>query len=139
MSKGEFLSSGEIQRFLTAFPTGFQDIALELRDLLISCCPEASERILWGGLSYHDSARGGPVRGAICQIEFHPEHVRLSFIHGVRLEDPHALLQGKQKSKRFIQIASYEEAPWEDIRSLIEAAARLDPATFAPLTQSRRE
>jgi len=133
MTYGEFLSTAEIQRFLTKYPTGFQDIALELRDTLISCCPGASERILWGGLSYHDSTKGGPVRGAICQIEFHTDHVRLSFIHGVRLTDPQSLLQGDRKSKRYLRIPAYEEAPWDAIRGLIEAAARLDPATFEPL------
>lgn len=130
MKKGELLSMAEVQRFLAHVPPGFQDIALELRDILASVCPEATERILWGGLSYHDSAKGGPIRGAICQIEFFEDHVRLSFVHGVRLEDPDNLLQGDRKSKRYVRITSYENAPWEAIRSLIEAAARLDPSTF---------
>jgi len=130
MKKGDFLTTAEIQQFLSFFPPSLQDIALELRDMLISSCPEATERILWGGLSYHDSAKGGPIRGAICQIEFHPDHIRLSFVHGFRLEDPHSLLQGNRKSKRFVRIASYEDAPWEALRGLIEAAARLDLSTF---------
>ena len=134
MTQGELLSTAEIQSFLAKYPTSFQDIALELRDTLIACCPHASERILWGGLSYHDSAKGGPVRGAICQIEFYLDHVRLSFIHGVRLADPASLLQGDRKSKRYLPIASYEDAPWDAIRGLIEAAARLDPSTFGSLS-----
>ena len=130
MKKGELLSMAEVQRFLAHIPPGLQDIALELRNMLASVCPEATERILWGALSYHDSAKGGPIRGAICQVEFFDDHVRLSFVHGARLEDPYHLLQGNRKSKRYIRIASYENAPWEAIRGLIEAAARLDPSTF---------
>jgi hypothetical protein len=35
-------------------------LRFELRNLIALTCPEATERILWGGLSYHDSAKGGP-------------------------------------------------------------------------------
>jgi hypothetical protein len=130
MKKGEFLSTAEVERFLSDVSPELQEIALELRSLLASICPEATERILWGVLSYHDSAKGGPVRGGICQIELFDDHVRLSFVHGARLEDPQRLLQGNRKSKRYVRIASYENASWEAIRGLIQAAARLDPITF---------
>jgi SAM-dependent methyltransferase len=134
MKKGEFLSTAEVEGFLSRVPPGLQDITLELRNMLARLCPQATERILWRGLSYHDSAKGGPIRGAICQIEPCDDHVRLSFVHGVRLEDPQALLEGDRKSKRYLRIASYENAPWEVISELIQAAAGLDPATFdAPL------
>jgi SAM-dependent methyltransferase len=64
--------------------------------------------------------------------------VRLSFIHGARLEDTQSLLEGDRKSKRYVQLISYEEAPWEAIRGLIQAAASLDPSTFAaPLKPQR--
>ena len=69
MVKGEFLSTAEIQRFVSRLPPDLQDIALELRNMLASICPEANERILWGALSYHDATKGGPIRGGICQIE----------------------------------------------------------------------
>ena len=138
MKKGEFLSTGEVERFLAHFPLGLQDIALELRNMLARLCPGATERILWGGLSYHDSAKGGPIRGAICQIELCDDHVRLSFIHGARLKDPKALLEGDRKSKRYVRLISYEEVPWEAITELIRAAADLDPSTFdAPLKPLR--
>lgn len=138
MKKGEFLSIAEVEGFLTDVPPGLQDITLELRSMLARLCPQATERILWGGLSYHDSRKGGPVRGAICQIEPRDDHVRLSFVHGARLEDPQALLEGDRKSKRYLRITSYEEAPWEAIGGLIQAATDLDPSTFdAPLPPPR--
>ena len=138
MKNGEFLSTAEVERFLAHFPLGLQDIALELRNMLARLCPQATERILWGGLSYHDSAKGGPVRGAICQIELCDDHVRLSFIHGARLEDPQSLLEGDRKSKRYVRIVSYEKVPWEAINGLIQAAADLDPSTFGALLKPQR-
>ena len=134
MGASGFLSSVEIERFLSFTQPEVRDIVLELRSLVSSICPNATERILWGGLSYHDSAKGGPVKGGICQIELDRNHVRLSFIHGVRLRDPESMLVGDQMSKRHLSIVSYERAPWDAIRCLIEEAAALDPSTFGPLS-----
>jgi hypothetical protein len=125
-----FLSTLEIERFLSSKPAHLRDIALELRNLVASAAPEASERISWGGLTYYDARRGGPVRAAICQIEVHADHVRLSFIHGIHLEDPDHLLVGERLSKRYISIDTYEVAQWEAYKRLILAAARFDPATL---------
>jgi hypothetical protein len=123
---GSFLSTIEIEGFLSAKPPHLAEIALELRNLVAAAAPAASERISWGGLNYYDSRRGGPVRAAICQIEVHPDHVRLSFIHGVHLDDPDHLLAGDRLSKRYIRIDSYEGAQWEAYQRLIAEAARFD-------------
>ena len=133
MKNTGFRPYAEIERFLGFAPLQIKEIALELRNLVAATCPHATERILWGGLSYHDPAKGGPVKGAICQIEIEKDHVRLGFIHGARLDDPQALLTGRRLSKRYVVVNSYEEAPWEAISALIQEAAGLDPATFGPI------
>ncbi|HLE05214.1 MAG TPA: DUF1801 domain-containing protein [Anaerolineales bacterium] len=133
MRESHFLASAEVDRYLAFAPGPLKEIALELRNMVASVCPEATERILWGGLSYHNSRHGGPVKGAICQIELRRDHVRLSFIHGVRLMDRTSLLGGDRLSKRFLVLKSIEAAPWGEIRQLIEEAARLDPSTLTPL------
>jgi hypothetical protein len=56
-------------------------------------------------------------------------HVQLAFIHGSFLPDPHGLLQGNTQYKRFVRIYSYEEAPWEALKELIQASSRFDPRT----------
>ena len=78
------------------------------------------------------------MKGAICQIELDGELVRVSFIHGARLRDPYSLLTGERLSKRYVSIDSYEQAPWDQIRNLIEEAAALDPSTFGPLRSSMK-
>lgn len=138
MEGSGYLATAEVEKFLAFACTEVRDIAFELRNIICSICPEASERILWGGLSYHDSAKGGPVKGAICQIEIETDHVRLSFIHGARLRDQDSLLTGKQLSKRFLVIDSYDQAPWDSIRVLIEEATELDPSTFGSLPSVRK-
>jgi hypothetical protein len=131
MTRSQFLTSLEVERLLERKPAPLRDVALELRSLVAAAAPQASERVSWGGLTYYDSRRGGPVRGGICQIGVHAEHVRLSFIHGIHLPDPQGLLQGDCLSKRYVRLDTYEDAPWEALKQLIEAAARFDPAVLA--------
>jgi len=116
-----------IETFLQRTPLYLQEIVLELRNIIASVAPDATEVIRWGGLSYFHEGRGGIVSAGICQIEIHKEHVRLAFIHGMFLPDPRKLLRGTQKYKRFIEIDSYDNAPWDDLKELIVSASKFDP------------
>ena len=135
MDQGFFHSLHEIERFLAHKPEDLKEIVFELRNLIAKIAPHATEKIQWKGLSYYDAARGGVVRGGICQIEVHAEHVRLSFIHGAFLNDPHGLLVGDRLSKRYIRLESYQAAPWDRLEELIRAAADFDPHVFWKGTQ----
>jgi hypothetical protein len=130
MGMGSFHSLQEIEAFLERKPEALKDIVFELLNLVAGIAPYATERILWGGLSYHDANRGGPVRVGICQIEVHADHVRLSFIHGAFLEDPDGLLQGDRLAKRYVWLEAYGSVPWEACADLIRASARFDPASL---------
>lgn len=125
------LTIHEIAVFLQHTPKHLQDIVLELRNIIVSVAPDAVEVIRWGGLSYFHEGRGGIISAGICQVGLQEDHVRLDFIHGIFLSDPRHLLQGNQKVKRFVRIRSYDDAPWEDLKQLIEASARFDPRTLA--------
>jgi hypothetical protein len=78
------------------------------------------------------------VGGAICQIEIERDRVRLAFIHGARLSDEEHLLQGDRVSKLHLEIESFDRAPWEPVRKLVDEAARLSPADFGPLPPRTR-
>jgi hypothetical protein len=119
-----------IETFLQHTPPHLQDIVLELRNIIASVAPDAAEVVRWGGLSYFHKGRGGIVSAGICQIGLGEDHIRLDFIHGSFLPDPHNLLHGTQKAKRFVRIESYEDAPWEYFRELIAAAAAFDPRSL---------
>jgi hypothetical protein len=69
------------------------------------------------------------VRGSLCQITLHIDHVRLGFIHGAFLSDPSKLLQSEgRKFKRFVALPVGEEPDWQALRDLVTAAAIYDPA-----------
>ena len=116
----------EIEIFLQRTPAPLQEIVFELRNLVAEVAPDAVEVIRWGGLSYFHEKRGGVVSASICQIAIFDDHIGLGFIHGAFLPDPHHLLEGTQKAKRYAWIWSYDEAPWEDLKQLIEESARFD-------------
>jgi len=124
------LSNHEIEAFLQNTPAQFQDIVLELRNLIVSAAPDAVEVVRWGGLSYFHPGGGGIVSAGICQIGIHEDHVRLAFIHGAFLPDPAGLLEGDRKAKRYVRIASYEKAPWDEMKELILASSRFDPRSL---------
>jgi hypothetical protein len=120
----------EIELFLQRIPVPLQEIVLELRNVIVSVAPDAAEVIRWGGLSYFHTGKGGIVSAGICQIGLAEDHVRLEFIHGAFIKDPHHLLEGSRKAKRYLRIESYENAPWEILKELIAASTQFDPRSI---------
>lgn len=121
------LSTRAIENYLERIQPDLQELIWELRNLIASAAPAASEVTHRNGLIYFDPARGGHVSAGICQILVHPDHLRLAFIHGAFLPDPEHLLQGDEKYKRYVRLDSYENAPWEALKELITASASFDP------------
>ncbi len=124
------LPSRYLDRFLQQVPPHLQDVVIELRNIIASVAPGVTEVTHRKGFSYYFKERGGPVSAGLCQISIHEDHVRLAFIHGVFLPNPHGLLEGDPQYKRFVRIQSYEDAPWEDLKELILASSRFDPRSL---------
>jgi hypothetical protein len=120
----------ELDSLLAGLPSECRNIVLTLREVVAQIIPDADERVLWGGLSYHRPWIGGPVKGAICQVVAKRGEIRLDFIHGVRLSDPRKLLQGNRLSKRYVPIRSVAEAKRPEIADLIREASDLDPSEW---------
>jgi hypothetical protein len=104
------MTVSQVRTFLAGLPAEVREIVSTLRDVVRRTVPQAEESMLWGGLSYHRPEVGGRVKGAVCQIGVKGNRVRLDFIHGIRLADPHSLLQGERLSKRFVVIETVGDA-----------------------------
>jgi hypothetical protein len=102
-----------------------------LRNLIAEVAPQATEIILWRGLTYYDESRGGPISAGVCQIRIEKDNVQLAFTHGAFLPDPKHLLEGTRLAKRFVKLRSFEEAPWEDLKNLISASSAFDPRSLS--------
>ncbi len=100
-------------------------IVRQLRRMVFETVPNATEEIKFGALSYFLSeAAFRSIGGHICMIEIHGGQVRLSFIHGTDLADPHGLLQGAGKAKRFVPIPTRDAAIDPHILALVRESAR---------------
>jgi len=126
------LPTHTIERLLATVPAELQEIVLELRSLVATVAPDATEKIHSKGFSYYFEQRGGPVSAGICQIGIHSDHIRLGFIHGAFLPDPKRLLVGEPKYKKHIRITSYTSADWDYYKDLMAASAAFDPYTLSP-------
>lgn len=128
------LPERSIEIYLQQVPVELRDIVLEIRNIVASVAPNATESQHSRGFSYYFKERGGPVSAGICQIGIFRDHIRLGFIHGAFLPDPQGLLVGEPKYKKHIRLYSYENTPWEYLRQLIEASSRFDPYTLKERT-----
>ena len=125
------LTTHHLEKYLEHTTPGLRDIVLEIRNIVASVAPDATELVRPRGITYYHAGRGGPVSAGICQILVHRDHIRLAFIHGGFLPDPRGLFEGTSKYKRYIRIYSFEEAPWDYLKDLIAASSRFDPYTLS--------
>ena len=121
----------DIESYLVHLPPELHDIVFELRSIIASIAPTATETIHHHGFTYYHAERGGPVSAGICQINLEHDHIRLAFIHGAFLPDPKGLLRGDRQYKRYVKITSFDQAPWDDLQDLITASANFDPRSIA--------
>ncbi len=127
MDPYHMLPTPEVQRIIAGLPEDFQDIVLELRSLIVSVAPGATETRHRSGFTHYFAERGGPVSASLCQIIWLPEQIWLAFNHGAFLPDPRHLLTGPAKYKRFVRLPAYARVPWADLKALIACAALFDP------------
>ena len=104
---------------------------LELRNLVATVAPEATEEIKRGGFVYYFGKLGGPVSAGICGIKIRSDHIQLNFPHGAFIEDPKSLLRGTGKAMRYVRLYHYNDIPWDDIKRLIEEHANFDPRSYS--------
>lgn len=116
-----------LEEHLKHLPKDEIETILEIRNIVAELCPEAVERLDRNGITYYDARRGEPVKAAICQILFEPDHLRLDFIHGACLPDPARLLTGSNLAKLGVKLGAYDNIPWQEITALITASANFHP------------
>ena len=119
-------SLSEVENALRFQRQDLVDLLLEIRSIVARVNPSAAERIGSRGLTFYDADKGGTITGGICFVDIQDDHVRLRFGLGAFLDDPKSLLSGDQLYMRYLDISSFDNAPWSDIEALIQASANLD-------------
>jgi hypothetical protein len=126
MTNSRFHSLAEVEKTFSFQRPDLVDILIEIRNIVRRVNPLATERIHPHGITFYDPQKGGTIKGGICFVDILEEYVRLRFGLGVFLDDPKSLLTGGRLYMRHMDISSFDDAPWEDIESLIRASANLN-------------
>ena len=79
------------------------DLTLQLRALIRSVMPDATERVYpgWRGIGFHH-----PTAGYVCALFPGSDHVRVGFEHGHLLPDPAEAFDPGGKQVRYITVKS---------------------------------
>ena len=118
------LTAAQFADHLALKPPAVRQLLRKVRYVVLKTVPRAAESVKFGCLCYYyPDLPFGAIGGNICLIEVRRGAVALSFIHGARLPDPHRLLKGRGKAKRFISIAHLHLVANPHLIELIRAAA----------------
>ena len=122
-------SAAAVNGLLAKLPPDQFQIVVALRRLIRKTTSGTEETVLWKSLSYHRPGLGGRIAGAVCLITPKADCVHLGFIRGAVLRDPHRLLRGTGKAKRFVPLRRIQEVHRAELQALIWAAAGHNPRT----------
>lgn len=105
------------EQILEGHSSSIKTLAEELRRLVLTAVPDATEAGYpgWRLIGYRSPHY-------FCFIAPHPDHVRLGFEHGHRLNDPHGLLESAGKQVKVVRLVPGRRLPVKALRELIESA-----------------
>lgn len=93
----------------------FYELVQHARKLVLAVAPDASERVMYGGIMF-------AVPAQFCGIFAYTEHVSIEFIRGCDLTDDHRVLEGSGKLRRHIKIRVVEDLDAKHVRDYIAQA-----------------
>lgn len=129
--------SPELLNLLTDCTPGVAQLALALRELVLTEAPE-SEEVLYSVYAEVIVFKIPKVKGgAFCYVAAYARHVNLGFYRGGELPDPHRALKGTGKKMRHIRFDSLDDIEHGYLWTYVRAA--VEHARTAPTKTSRRK
>lgn len=110
-----------IEAFFADYPPAVQAISRTLRAMVLSTMPQANE-ILFAKQNHIAYTFSMSRRDTICYICPLKDYVRLGFMFGTHLPDPHQLLIGEGQRLRHVKVRTSEAAKNPGLKQLVEAA-----------------
>ena len=95
-------------------PAGYE-LVHEIRKVVYSAVPKASERVIYGGFMYAATAQ-------FCGVFAYKEHVSIEFGRGCDLKDIHRVLEGSGKLRRHIKIHALADISSKHVYAYITQA-----------------
>ena len=116
--------SEELIRMLSRYDLSVGELALELREMVLTEAPAAVERLLQVYALVFWYSLTGKMSDAFCQVVTYPKGVNLMFNRGAELDDPDGVLVGDGKIIRHIKVRRTEDLKNPHLRKFIRAALR---------------
>lgn len=111
--------STTVDEWISQAPEAQRAQLQELRVIILSLAPDATEALKWGQPCYTRKA-------LFCYLQRAKTHVTLGFQKGALMSDPGKRLQGDGKQMRHVRFGPSEAIDTELCTALIEEALRLD-------------
>ena len=112
----------EFKQLLTTNEPEAQQLAVDLRKVILRLMPRAKEKIYrGGGVADYGLARSG--RGFL-SIGPQKNYVNLYFMNGISMSDPEHLLEGTGKKLRHVKIRKPADLKNKALQTLIKSAVK---------------
>lgn len=108
-----------IEAFFAGYPPQVQSISRLLRAMVLNTMPQANE-ILFAKQNHIAYSFSASRRDTICYICPLQDYVRLGFMYGTHLPDPHQLLIGEGQRLRHVKVRTIEAARNPALKQLVE-------------------
>lgn len=107
------------------------EVVRELRSLLQSAAPEATESIKWGQPVYEAA-------GPFAYIKAYKNHVNFGFWRGAELLDPKGMFKGTGNRMRHIELRSLAELDRPILEAMVRTAVGMNRAKGDPTKRGAR-
>ena len=110
-----------VDTFLKGYSPQVREIAVKVREVILSVMPDATEKVYpgWKVIQY---GAGADMKSVFAAISPQRERVNLGLAGGVDLPDPEGLLEGDGKAIRHVKLTSPEAAGAPAVRELVRGA-----------------
>jgi hypothetical protein len=111
----------KIQKFIAALPDAKREVALQVRDLMLTAHPSITEDIKWRQLTFIY----GKTNIAFIYTYSGVDYMNLGFMQATSLSDPKGLFEGTGKGMRHIKIKTPKDIPAAQIKKWVKEAISL--------------
>jgi hypothetical protein len=111
-----------IEQFLMQLPPPKRELALQIRETILSVNPEIEEAIKWGQLAFLIKKK----YFVFIYTYKHLDYLNLGFKQAIKLSDPKNLFEGTGKGMRHIKVSTAKDIPATQIKKWVKEAIQVE-------------